>query len=268
MKKLHKNLILYFFIIFLFIIFILFFKIKNNKLENFNNNKPYTQNNLKIYFINLDANIDRWYNIEDKLNNIVRFNAINGKELNKTQLIERGIVSEKNKLLPGQLGCALSHISVMNLIKNQNEEYGLILEDDVIIPHNFDKIFKDLMKDSPKNWDVIFLGGCNIYGKKYNEKFIIPLDNNSNNNNNSKNLCMHAVLLNKNNIDTILKLLKPLYRPVDSQLRTYFDNLDVFYAYPNIINQNKDLISNRRVLDGLPQSQFWKKNHENVTLIE
>jgi len=123
------------------------------------------------------------------------------------------------------------------------------------------------MKDSPEKWDIIFLGGCNIYGKKYNEKFIIPTENNSNNNNNSKNLCMHAVLLNKHNIDKILNLLKPLYRPVDSQLRTYFDDLDVFYAYPNIINQNKELISNRRVLDGLPQSQFWKKNHGNITIV-
>lgn len=268
MKKLHKNLILYFFIIFLFIIIIFFFNIRNNKLENFYNDKPYTQNNLKIYFINLETNIDRWYSIKDKLDNIVRFNAINGKELNKSELIKKGIVQQKNSLLPGQLGCALSHISVMNLIKNQSEDYGLILEDDVIIPPNFDKIFKDLMKYAPEKWDIIFLGGCNIYGKKYNEKFIIPTENNSNNNNSSKNLCMHAVLLNKNNIDKILNLLKPLYRPVDSQLRTYFDNLDVFYAYPNIINQNKELISNRRVLDGLPQSQFWKKNHGNITIIE
>lgn len=268
MKKLHKNLILYFFIIFLFIIFIIFlYKIKNNKQENFNSNKPYFQNNLKIYFINLDANIDRWYNVKDKLDNIVRFNAINGKELNKSELIKEGIVTQKNTLLPGQLGCALSHISVMNLIKNQSEDYGLILEDDVIIPPNFDRIFKDLMKDAPEKWDIIFLGGCNIYGKKYNEKFIIPIENNSNNNNSSKNLCMHAVLLNKNNIDKILELLKPLYRPVDSQLRTYFDELDVFYAYPNIINQNKELISNRRVLDGLPQSKFWKKHHENITIV-
>ena len=34
----------------------------------------------------------------------------------------------------------------------------------------------------------------------------------------------------------------------------------------NIINQNKELISNRRVLDGLPQSDYWKKHHLDITI--
>ena len=37
------------------------------------------------------------------------------------------------KLGKGGIGCAMSHISVMHEIKKQNEQYGLIFEDDVVI---------------------------------------------------------------------------------------------------------------------------------------
>lgn len=223
--------------------------------------EEFTNNDLKIYFINMDEQIDRWDKIKDKLQNIHRFNAINGKKVNRDELIRKGILTEKNMLGDGQLGCALSHIECIKLIKDQDEEFGLILEDDVIIPDDFDSQIKKIKKYLPKKWDIIFLGGCNIYGKKINEKFISPTQTDG-----SKNLCMHAYIINKNNSEKILSYLKPLYRPVDSQLRDNFNELDIFYANPNLINQNKNLISNRRVLDGLPQSDYWKKHHTDITI--
>lgn len=262
MKKKNKKIAIILFILFILLIAFFIYNINKNIIEKFNINNL-SENNLKTYFINLDEHIDRWNINKNKINNMIRFNAIHGKNVDNSNLKKNGILNNIHELLPGQLGCALSHISVMNLIKNQKEEYGLILEDDVIIPDNFELIFNNLIKNFPKKWDIIFLGGCNIYGKKYNDNFIIPLDNNG-----SKNLCMHAVLLNKNNVDKIINLLQPLYRPIDSQLREYFDTLDVFYAFPNIINQNKNLISNRRIIDGLPQSKYWKENHLNIEIIE
>ena len=247
---------IYFTLIILLII-IIFFYIYHPQIIN----ESFSNNDLKVYFINLNENIDRWEKIKNTLPNLVRFNAINGKNINAGELIKNGFLTKKNTLRPGQLGCALSHIQVMNLIKNQKEEYALILEDDVIIPKNFQEIFNSLKQFFPQKWDVIFLGGCNIHGKKYNEKFIIPTNNSG-----SKNLCMHAVLLNKNNVDKILKILKPLYRPIDSQLRDSYSKLNVFYTYPNIINQNKKLVSNRRVIDGLPQSKYWQNHHLDVKI--
>lgn len=231
---------------------------KTNIYENF------SENELKIYFINMKQNIDRWEKIKNKkLPNIHRYEGINGKKVNPQDLINDGLLSEGHELLPGQIGCALSHLAVMSKIKNQREKYGLILEDDVMVPDNFEKIFDDLKEYFPEEWDIIFLGGCDIYGKLYNEKFIIPTDNSG-----THNLCMHAVLLKKETADKIIKLLTPLYRPIDSQLKEYFDDIKVYYANPNIINQNKSLISNRRVLDGLPQSEFWKKHHMDITIVD
>lgn len=211
-------------------------------------------NKCKTYFINLDENIDRWREIRHKP--IKRFPAINGRKLNKEQLIKKGIISKKNILKMGQIGCALSHINVLRLIKEQSEPYGLILEDDVIIPDNFSIEKLNL----PKDFDIIFLGGCNIKGQKITKNLIKPTVYNG-----SYNLCWHAVLVNRERVDKILNILTPLYRPIDSQLREHYKKLDVYYYYPNIINQNKKLRSNRRDIDGLPQSNFWKKHHLDVT---
>lgn len=212
-------------------------------------------NNCKTYFINLDENIDRWNKISHK--SITRFPAINGKLLDKEKLINKGVIAEKNILKLGQIGCALSHINVLKLIKEQDEEYGLILEDDVIIPDNFSINKLNL----PKDFDIIFLGGCNIKGQKVTKNLIKPTGFNG-----SYNLCWHAVLVNKERVDKILNVLTPLYRPIDSQLRDFYKELDVYYYYPNIINQNKKLRSNRRDIDGLPQSSYWEKHHLDITL--
>jgi len=209
----------------------------------------------KTYFINLDSNIDRWNNLKYK--NVTRFPAINGKTLNKNQLIKDGIISEKNKLKMGQIGCALSHMEVLKQIQKQNEPFGLILEDDVIIPPNFNIHNIKL----PQKFDILFLGGCNINGKKITENLIKPTTKNG-----SYNLCWHAVLINKNSAQKILKMLQPLYRPIDSQIREKYDELNVYYHYPNLINQDKKLRSNRRDIDGLPQSSYWQKHHLDVSI--
>lgn len=209
----------------------------------------------QTYFINLDENIERWNKIKHK--NIKRFPAINGKTLDKKQLINDGIISKKNKLKMGQIGCALSHIEVLKLIAKQSEPYGLILEDDVVIPPDFNIHSLKL----PKQFDIIFLGGCNIKGKKVSENLIKPTIQDG-----SYNLCWHSVLVNKKSAKKILKFLQPLYRPIDSQIRENYNKLDVFYHYPNLINQDKTLRSNRRDIDGLPQSSYWQKHHLDVSI--
>jgi glycosyl transferase family 25 len=237
------------------ITFIYLYFIPNSNLKENLKNKSKICN---IYFINLDDNKDRWNNLSPQLKQkINRFPAINGKKLNKEKLVKDGIITEKNILHLGQIGCALSHITILKHIQQQNEPYGLILEDDVIIPNNFS--VEDLKL--PEDFDICFLGGCNIKGEKVSENWIRP-----NSKNGTFNLCWHAVLVKKDNVKKILDLLIPLRRPIDSQIRDEYDKLKVFYHYPNLISQNKNLRSTRRDIDGLPQSKYWQKHHLDVTI--
>jgi len=220
--------------------------------------ESFTPIGCKIYFINLDENRDRWDNLSPPLQaKFTRFSAVNGKKLDKDQLITDGLIAEENNLRMGQIGCALSHITILKHIQQQDEPYGLILEDDVVIPPDFSV---DRLK-LPEDFDICFLGGCNIKGEKVGENWIRPTTKKG-----AFNLCWHAVLVNKKNVQKVLDLLTPLRRPIDSQIREEYDKLKVFYHYPNLISQNKSLRSTRRDIDGLPQSKYWQKHHLDVTL--
>jgi len=221
---------------------------------------------LKIYFINMTENNDRWEKNKNKLPNFHRFNAVNGKEVDIDKLRTNGILKENEKWIgrmkPGTIGCAISHIKVMNLIKNQKEKFGLILEDDVMIPDNFINNLKNLEPYFPPYWDIIYLGGCNISGKKYNEKFLIPEIKSG------VNFCTHALLLNKENIHNIINILTPIDRPIDQQIRENFNKIKAYYVYPSILFQNNDLESIRRVLDGQEQKKDKSPNFvENINII-
>ena len=222
---------------------------------------------LKIYFINLKQNQDRWEKNKMKLPNLHRFDAINGKVLDLDKLRKIGILNETdfwlNKLGRGGIGCAFSHISIMNKIKNQNEKYGLILEDDVLIPDNFEKKIKELEPYFPPVWDIIYLGGCNISGKKYNEKFIIPEQKASH------NYCCHAILFNKETVNNVIHILTPLEKPIDLQLRSNFHKLRAYFLFPSMFFQNNDLFSYRRLFDGFDQLTNKSPNYvEKINIIE
>jgi glycosyl transferase family 25 len=234
---------------------------KSDKIESFTNTDlPET------YVINLQINKKRLRILEKyfKRENLkfTRFPAYHGKKLNEKALVQDGTLSYYHFLRKGQLGCALSHLKLLEMIKQQKKEMALILEDDVIIPENFASRLRQLLLHLPPKWDIVFLGGCNIYGKKINKYFIQPTRYTQ-----TYNLCMHAYLVNYRNIDKIVKYIKPFKRPIDSQLREAFHILDIYYAYPNLIVQNKNIRSTRRDLDGLSQSKYWYDNQTNITLV-
>ena len=177
-KKINIFIIISILVLLIGIFFLLITPIRiQESFKNKYNKKSNISDNLDIYCINLDKNTDRWNRIQEAMKRntiqIKRFSAHHGKQLNVQDLIDSGIVDTYHELDAGQLGCAYSHISVMKRIKNGDAQYGLILEDDVILPHNFTIIIDKLSNSFPDRWDIIFLGGCNIKGTLYNKQFII-----------------------------------------------------------------------------------------------
>ena len=220
---------------------------------------------LKIYFINLKQNRDRWEKNKSKLPNFHLFDAVDGTKLDLNKLRQDGVLKEEKEWLgelgKGGVGCALSHISVMHKIKKQNEQYGLILEDDVVIPDNFIEQIKKLEKYFPPTWDIIYLGGCNIRGKKYNDYFLIPEIKDKH------NYCCHAILFNKKTINNIINVLDPLQKPIDIQLRSNFNKIKAYFLHPSLFFQNRRLFSNRRFFDNYPQDNDTKPKYVKETQI-
>jgi GR25 family glycosyltransferase involved in LPS biosynthesis len=102
------------------------------------------------------------------------FFAVNGKNLDKSDLIKNGIV-KNDKLTLGEIGCYLSHFSTLLSNINNKSRYILILEDDVT--GNFEEkeeTLQKLLRDVPDHVDYIALG-YNYFEIKNDE--IIKIDN-------------------------------------------------------------------------------------------
>jgi len=153
-------------ILFLIIILLILFYILNNNLKLNEKFTSYIKDgiieNTDIFVINLDKDKDRWdyyQNLNISAIKINRFNGIYGKDLDRNELIESGVLAEKNVLKDGQLGCALSHMNLWNYSLKYPGKYLLVLEDDAIIDKDIYKKINDLEDYLPEVWDVIFLGG-------------------------------------------------------------------------------------------------------------
>ncbi len=121
-----------------------------------------------IYCINLDVRKAKWQTMEQRLSDqglkANRVSATNGwKEIAREQIkaIQKPYKAHLNR---GQVGCLLSHLSILKDAENRNFDRILILEDDV----NFISDMKDLSGHLEKisvldpEWDILFLDDWNL----------------------------------------------------------------------------------------------------------
>lgn len=115
----------------------------------------------KTYVINLKHRTDRWNRILNDFKNtdlvLERWDAIYGNDLSDKQLANYTTYYCYHFCSPGLIGCWLSHFSLWKHIVENKETNVLILEDDAYPTKNFYKL-KDIWKEIPENWDIVFLG--------------------------------------------------------------------------------------------------------------
>lgn len=125
---------------------------------------PFTEDNIDCYVINLKKNPDRMvqfttnYGKTDlaKTNPIIRSEGVYGKEIPYTDYISEKPVLE---MLPGMVGCFLSHLDLYETISDGKKPYGIIFEDDANVdPLIYYKTIRHLNVMVPPDWDIILLG--------------------------------------------------------------------------------------------------------------
>lgn len=118
----------------------------------------------KVYVINLKHRKDRWESVQEKFKGtnlkLTRFNAINGKDLNDDQIEKLTTKFCYYFCSPGMIGCWLSHYKLWEQIVKSNDENVLILEDDAYPVDDYNKRINQVLKEIPKNYDLIYFG-CN-----------------------------------------------------------------------------------------------------------
>ena len=166
----------------------------------------------KIYCINLDSRPDKYdlcLKEFKKINiDVERISAIDGKKYFK-----RGM--NRNA---GCYGLLQTKLMIYNDAIKNNYNNILILEDDVMFVENFNEKFFSKINNLPSDWDMLYIGGNNIFTKgKY-----IPITGDIKfeiNKNNYKKLnhelvkttwtqTTHAIGINHKFIDPLLSFIK------------------------------------------------------------
>jgi len=116
-----------------------------------------------IYCINLDVRKDKWEKMEKQCSDqglqVHRMSAINGwKELARLHIKE---IQKPYKALltKGQVGCLLSHLSVLKDAEKRNFNCVMVLEDDVNFLGNMKQIsaYLEKLSSTDPEWDILFL---------------------------------------------------------------------------------------------------------------
>lgn len=234
----------------------------------------------QIYLVNMDKDKKRFYGAKKQFDreNILfdRFSAVNGHSLDLAELQRNNIVRMKkhsffnhNKngrsSLMGSIGCALTHRKIWEKVMKTNQN-TLVFEDDIIIPKNFwGKLNKNLI-NVPSEWDIVFLGGVRIYGKKESDDLIKAKTTQTNLWNNCGT---YAYIVNPNSAKKLLNITDPIETYLDIQMNRHYNDLNVYYIYPSIIKHNFDIPStrNKGTGNGYTYSEAFINNSNKVKIV-
>ena len=106
---------------------------------------------INIFYINLDTRVDRQDNIIQQMSNLnlvaQRVSASVGKDLSVEEKsfidYDKFLCLMKRTITDGEIGCALSHHRIWNYVLENDIDYALVMEDDVI----FDKRLVEVISD-------------------------------------------------------------------------------------------------------------------------
>lgn len=131
----------------------------------------------EILVLNLKRRPEKLKNVKNELkkHNLLKkttfFEAIDGLELNKKELIDKNIIHknfEKITWNAGTLGSIGNYLSFIKIFKTITQN-SLILEDDVYFHPDFTNLFSNILKfiqSKQIEWDVIYFGISNVTLKK------------------------------------------------------------------------------------------------------
>ena len=209
-----------------------------------------------IWVINLDKDIDRWKNIatrtEDIRWKVHRWPATYGKHVRKGEGHMEGvsqIVMFKTDAKPsvyyaktevdnnqGKIGCWLSHKRLLTYLASMKvpDSYAhLIVEDDIFFHKGFLEDWKRVSKKIPADWDMVYLG---INFPFLTKPIDPPVYKGTTSFTDQGNWGTQAYVVRHGSIRSrILPKLKYMSHEIDVQLNLYFDEMNVYFLYPNLL---------------------------------
>lgn len=178
---------------------------------------------MKIYCINLERRKDRKEKMKNQLNSVnIPFEfieAIDYKDLDRVSYYLKGY---------GEHACLLSHIKTLEKLKEDNENIGIILEDDVMLTTDFEEKLENFLKKVPQDWVILYLGFIPM--GEYSEGIIKMRGD----------LGAHAYCVRGGFIDELIEDYKTMVRSTDVVLASHQHVKSCYGIIPMLAIQNED----------------------------
>ncbi len=186
---------------------------------------------IDCYIINLDRSPERWEKIQQAPGisrlNVIRVPAVDGRQLTKpyTDFSPWSYFFLYGRILtPTTVACNLSHIKVLKLFLESDQEHALICEDDVTSVPELPEIIEDVLKFEDS---IDFVRFCAFRQKPYiafaalrnGYKLVSDLGGGSSNG---------GYLVNRKAAQILLKILRPMRVNAD---------VAIYYGIPNGIRE-------------------------------
>lgn len=188
----------------------------------------------KIYYINLDHRKDRKDNVDSQLKKInfsgpvERINAAYGKNLDLDLIpsnlftkeaiadtTNKKLINNTSKMTKGGMGVSLSQRWIYEKVLCGDDDYVLILEDDITVVDNFMEKLENKLKNI-KEFDILYLGYHIKFDTKVDEHYDIP----------EKIWGLFGYIINKKAAKNLIELF-PLTQQIDTEFPKAFKNLKV-----------------------------------------
>lgn len=225
---------------------------------------------MRIYLISLEQDQQRRIELAERFpQNYPKMQwikAVNGKELSAKEYffyVSKFFESHKKMITPSEVGCTLSHIKALEEFLKTEEEYCLILEDDVIGCDKDITHINSLVMSNKIN-DFVLCGGQNglnfwkyIMAKKNTDNlYFLPIF--------SMRFLFRtcSYIVNKKTARYIIKKQKKNLEIADAWYEI-FKNSNISLSYLNLFNHPEDLsnshIENERADFYMNEKNFFKR---------
>lgn len=202
--------------------------------------KDYLINKLNSF--NLEYHFIEQYDRETISNNLVnKFYKVNPTLWEKRikGLYINNIGFRELKL--SEICNSLSHLDALKKISDSEDDYAIIIEDDVIFNNDFNSKLENLIKQTPEDFDVIFFGSAfNIFNlDKSNLSKTIKIKNNIYKKIPAKTRCVDGYVIKKELAKKLYEEIKEIVLPFDFELNYFFNKLNpnCYWLDPGLIKQ-------------------------------
>ena len=137
-----------------------------------------------------------------------------------------------------EISLTIKHFYILEKIANGKEDFCLVLEDDVLLCDDFPNIVDKYMKETPKDWDFIFIGsGCNLKPKNILPSKLCYLKEHP------ASKCADSYFVTKKAAKQIIQTYMPFSSVSDWELayQMYIHKHMVYWWEPSLVKQGSEV---------------------------